>query len=271
MENEYLAHHGVKGMKWGVRKAEKPSGNRKRMSKREAKAEERKQKIIARNKAYMEDPGVAKHVKFDDEGYKITGISKALQKALDAPLEDIDDEELIFVTAMELGGDSNLEHANQYLAHHGVKGMKWGVRSAETLRKYSASGNAASKNKAGVVSEIKARREAKKPTFEQRRETALTTHSAKKLAQNMDTLDDKELQQRYNRLNLEQNVRNLSRSQVSSGRKMVGNVGKEVAKEYAKKYAKKGAKYLIGAGASYAAPKVAGVGVKTLTKLPGGW
>lgn len=164
---------------------------------------------------------------------------------------------------------------NKYLAHHGVKGMKWGVRSAETLRKYGVGGKLTPKNKAGVVSTIKERREAKKPTFEQRRQTALTTRSAKKLAENMDTLDDKELQQRYNRLNLEQNVRNLSRNQVSSGRKMVGDVGKEVAKEYAKKYAKKGAKYLIGAaavaGASYAAPKVAGVGVKALTKLPGGW
>ena len=164
---------------------------------------------------------------------------------------------------------------NDYLAHYGVKGMKWGVRSAETLRKYGAGGKAASKNKAGVASTIKARREARKPTFEQRRETALTTHSAKTLAKNMDTLSDKELQQRYNRLNLEQNVRNLSRNQVSTGKKMASDVGKEVAKEMVKKYAKAGAAILVGAGLSAAAasvgPKAIGIGANAVIKAPGKW
>lgn len=35
-----------------------------------------------------------------------------------------------------------LEDESEVIAHHGVKGMKWGIRSAETLAKYAREGGA---------------------------------------------------------------------------------------------------------------------------------
>ena len=57
-----------------------------------------------------------------------------------------------------------IEYDNDFLAHYGVKGMKWGVRKARKTVT-SATRGAANKTKKGahiVVSSAKARRDANK-------------------------------------------------------------------------------------------------------------
>lgn len=91
-----------------------------------------------------------------------------------------------------------------YLAHYGVKGMKWGVRRAS--RGQSNSGGRGSKAKA-------------KPTKSQPvvNRASKRAHSGAPAT----SLSNQELQSRINRLNMEQQYNRLTQSdpQVSRGRK----------------------------------------------------
>lgn len=69
---------------------------------KQQREEHRKKEV----QAYMRMPSVKKHVQVDSDGH-ITKISKQLEKELDAPLEMIDDEDLVFVVAMSMGDYSD--------------------------------------------------------------------------------------------------------------------------------------------------------------------
>lgn len=114
-----LTHHGIKGMHWGVRRYQNVDGSltnagkkkyslnpvkrlkQKRQEKQKIKNEQRRLQQIRKAEAYKQDKIVNKHIKWDKDG-NITSISKKLEKALDAPLDMIDDEDLIYTVAMEL-------------------------------------------------------------------------------------------------------------------------------------------------------------------------
>ena len=109
------------------------------------------------------------------------------------------------------------------LQHHGVKGMKWGVRRYQNK---NGTLTAAGKKRAKSEDHLRAK-ELKK----------------KKLSQ----LSNAELKELNNRMNLESQYKNLKRNNVSAGRKFVQGVLYEVAKntasDYARKYAKEGIAY----------------------------
>ena len=111
---------------------------------------------------------------------------------------------------------------NNELQHWGVKGMKWGVRRSR-LSSDSSSSRRSSKSEDYV------------------RAKAL---KKKKLSQ----LSNSELKELNNRMQLEQNYRNLKKQRVSAGQKFVKDVAYETAKntasEYAKKYAKEGIAFM---------------------------
>lgn len=88
---------------------------------------------------------------------------------------------------------------DQFLYHHGVKGMKWGVR----------------KNR--VETSISKRRTQSK----QLRSIKKKRKQADKLRS---TLSDKELDRRIKRLEKEERLHNLTRNNVSRGRKEVGKI-----------------------------------------------
>lgn len=108
------------------------------------------------------------------------------------------------------------------LQHHGVKGMKWGIRRNRT----QSSGTSRRKSKQSD-DHVRAK-ELKK----------------KKLSQ----LSNAELKELNNRMNLESQYRNLKRQNVSAGQRFVRDVAYETAKntasEYARKYAKEGIKFV---------------------------
>lgn len=85
---------------------------------------------------------------------------------------------------------------DNYLAHYGVMGMKWGVRRYQ--------------NKDGSYTPKGRKRRQKKQTY---------NVSPKKLKKNMKYMDDKELQRQINRVNMQRQVKSFNPSAISRGEK----------------------------------------------------
>lgn len=135
---------------------------------------------------------------------------------------------------------------NTYLVHHGIKGQRWGVRrTPEQLGHHVSSSVKAIGNTVSKVNPLTSSSKPKKNlSYAERRKLALTTRSAKVLRNHMDTLSDAELQKRYNRLNLENNVRKLASPQVKNGQKVtLRELSNGVGKDLAREYLKRGVKY----------------------------
>lgn len=106
---------------------------------------------------------------------------------------------------------------DEYLAHHGILGMKWGIRRYQnkdgTLipagRKRYAEGNTDTGESESV--------EAKKVRV-------LKSRSASELYKNADLFDDAELKRAYDRLNLEASIKRLAPTPVNRGEKFVKSV-----------------------------------------------
>lgn len=108
---------------------------------------------------------------------------------------------------------------NDYLAHYGVKGMKWGVR----------------RNKSKALFNYESKRKKRKRVNEE-----------------LSKMDDVQLQQRLNRMRNEQAYRELSGVGSSKyGESMKGKVREAISSE-ATKPVKQLAGYAVAAGTAYA-------------------
>lgn len=131
--------------------------------------------------------------------------------------------------------------SSDYIYHYGIKGMKWGIRrTAEQLghkikSKFSrkkktsdedSSEGSSSKIKGSVT--VKGTKQNPGTTktsdgssIEERKQKVLDSRSAKELYNNADLFTTQELQQAYNRLVLEKNIKSLSPKEVSKGQRML--------------------------------------------------
>ena len=93
---------------------------------------------------------------------------------------------------------------NYVLKHHGVKGMKWGVRKDEAaLRAYKSIGEESSKIGSSAAN-IAGKGTGRKPP-------------SKKMKKELSEMSDQELRARINRLSMEQQYADLNPSRTSRG------------------------------------------------------
>lgn len=114
------------------------------------------------------------------------------------------------------------------IEHYGIKGMKWGIRRTPAQLGHAVA-NGARKVKSAVTtasSKRKAKKKAEEDKKQQedteaKKQRVLKSRSAKLLYENAGLFSTQELQNAYNRLNLERNISNLAASEKSKGRKFV--------------------------------------------------
>ena len=98
---------------------------------------------------------------------------------------------------------------NNELYHFGIKGMKWGIRRTPIQLGHTTKNKNQRKNDRQELN--------KKARIEKKKREVLKSRSAKELYKYANLFNTRELQEAYNRLQLERNIQNLFPKEVKKG------------------------------------------------------
>lgn len=105
---------------------------------------------------------------------------------------------------------------NNELYHFGIKGMKWGIRRTPMQLGHKTKNKNQRKNDKQALN--------KKARIDKKKREVLKSRSAKELYKYANLFDTRELQEAYNRLQLERNIQNLVPKEVKKGQNFTQKV-----------------------------------------------
>ena len=134
-----------------------------------------------------------------------------------------------------MGGSESAEAVSSFIEHHGVKGMRWGVRKRDSGG--STSSTSITKRSTKKNGKVEVGKASKHNVSEDAMKTKLNKATAKKHSTN--ALSTAELQSLVNRMNLEQQYSKLTYkpSMRDRAKKLIGKTMNDVAEKQAARLA----------------------------------